>query len=165
MITTYIGKTQGFHGPVAASVTLDEQARVIGVEADFNTHARVGRLAIERMQEKMLAAQSVDVDAVTGVTSSSIAFKQAAKKAVALAQGEISAQEAEDLNFKLAIDGPKVKADFDAEGTPLNTSDIQAYVAANAVDSYRVSYDLVVIGSGGAGLAAAVQAAEEGSQC
>lgn len=161
-MATYIGKTQGFHGPVAASVTLDEQAHVIGIEADFNANARVGRLAIERMQEKMLATQSVEVDAVTGATSSSMAFKQAAKKAVALAQGEISAQEAEDLNFKLAIDGPQVKTGFDAEGTPLNTSDIQAYVDANDVDSYRASYDLVVIGSGGAGLAAAVQGAEEG---
>lgn len=153
----YRAVSQGFHGPITVELELDEQGNLLGVTSEFNPAAKVEKLAIEQMKQKMLTANSVDVDVVTGASSSAASFKQAAKKALALAQNKLSQEDASDAKYKLAKKTGSQPM-FTATGLPVNTSDVQAAIKFSAHKTAARTYDVVIIGSGGAGLAAAVEA-------
>lgn len=157
------GVAQGFHGEVTAHVTL-EGDKVLKVEADYSDTAYVGKLGIERMVEEIHAKQSLEVDTVTGASFSSGALLEAARKAIASYEGEISQEQALDADYKLNA------SDTDAESSASvnpnqvqeNTSITQATVAYTADFAFDESYDVIIAGSGGAGLSAAVEASRAG---
>lgn len=161
----YQGSSNGFHGKVTATVTL-EDGIVKDVVSEHSPTAYVGSLGIERVIENMKQAQTVEVDAVSGATFSTTAFLTAAKKAVAVAENKLTPAEALDVTVSLNQDDVHVdavsSASIAAGAEPENTSVARQPVVYHEDLTFDQTYDVVIAGSGGAGLAAAVEAARSG---
>lgn len=78
---------QGFGGEVRVTVSV-QNGKIISVTATGeNETPGVGSRAIEQLPKMILAAQSADIDALSGCTVSSNAVLKAAKEAIAAASG------------------------------------------------------------------------------
>lgn len=79
---TYTAAAKGFGGDIVVTITTDE-ASILTIEAagEFETPG-IGTKAIDELPKAMIAAQTVEVDAVAGATISSDAVKNAAGAAV-----------------------------------------------------------------------------------
>lgn len=130
---TYQAQSYGNNGYLNVEVTVsDDKITSIKVPGHTETHL-MGGVAIESMAADMIEHQSVNVDAVSGATVTSGAFKRAVMEAL-----------------------EKSGVDMAALQTPVP-------VKIQKLDGTQTeSYDLVIVGAGGAGLAAAVTAAEAG---
>lgn len=130
---TYTGTAEGYNGPVTLSVTFSED----GIEdievTDQKETDHVGTVAYDILKEDAIKANGSGIDVVGGATFTSKAYKDALANA---------AQEA--------------KAS-DLDGFKANTV---AHEAQEAIDE---TYDVVVVGAGGAGMGAAAQAAQNGN--
>ncbi|WP_017470723.1 flavocytochrome c [Amphibacillus jilinensis] len=130
---TYEGVSTGHGGEVVAVVTLTEdKIESIDISADGETGS-IGDGAINQLVNDMLNSQSLAVDVVSGASESSEAIIEAVTNAMKEADADIDALL--DPDNKLTVD-------------------------AVQVDDFSV--DVVVVGSGGAGMAAAVEASEAG---
>ncbi|MDO4619829.1 MAG: flavocytochrome c [Lachnospiraceae bacterium] len=132
---TYTSTTQGFGGDIIAEVTIENGVMTdVKVTGDSET-PELGAVAVAELPEKMLAAQSVEVDGMSGATISSNAIKLAVASALAEAgvEMEVSAESAASL----------------AEQTAEKTEE-------------TLDVDIVVIGAGGAGMTAAITAKQAG---
>ena len=130
---TYTGKGKGYGGQLQARVTFSETGITnISVGQQRET-AHVGDVAFQILPQKIIAANGLGVDAVSGATMSSFGLKEAVLDA---------ADQAGVTNRKAFIDN-SVKAEA---GAPIEDT-----------------WDVVIIGGGGAGLCAAAQAAQDGS--
>jgi fumarate reductase flavoprotein subunit len=130
---TYTGSGKGYGGQVQARVTFSETGITdirIGQQRET---AHVGDVALQTLPARIIAANGLNVDAVSGATMSSFGLKEAVLDA---------ADQAGVTNRKAFIDNTvNVKA-----GAPIDDT-----------------WDVVIIGGGGAGLCAAAQAAQDGS--
>ena len=80
---TYSASEQGFGGPVTVTITTsDSEITDVKVEGADET-AGIGAAALEPLQEAILAAQSDEIDGVSGATITSDAVKKAAAAAIA----------------------------------------------------------------------------------
>jgi len=130
---TYTGTADGYNGPVEVSVTFDETS-VTDIEITESAETEhVGTPAFDIMIPEIIEANGTGVDSVSGATFSSRALKTAVNAA---------AEEAE-------------VSDLDAFTS--NTIEIEAG------DPIEGTWDVVVVGAGGAGIAAAAQAAQDGN--
>lgn len=88
---TYVGEAQGMKAPVKVAVTLNDGAieKVEVLESGDTTG--VGEYAYEVLPARVVEAQSIAVDAVSGATVSSAAFRLACRNALSQAGGDISA--------------------------------------------------------------------------
>ncbi|CAJ1229947.1 FAD-dependent oxidoreductase [Lactiplantibacillus xiangfangensis] len=165
MTKKFIGAVQGFHGVITATVTVDDHNKLIDVTTDTPA-GTVGALGIQQMQQKMKAVNNADVDAVSGASVSSNSFKNAVKKALAVSSGRLTAEEATDLTVdapdQLETTDATTGASANPEETPSNPSPVIPAVAYQPDLTFDASYDVVVVGAGGAGLAAAAEAARSG---
>ena len=130
---TYTGSGKGYGGQVQARVTFSETGITEIRVGQQRETAHVGDVALQTLPDKIIAANGLGVDAVSGATMSSFGLKEAVLDA---------ADQAGVTNRKAFID---------------NT--IKAQAGAPIEDTW----DIVVIGGGGAGLCAAAQAAQDGS--
>lgn len=129
---TYSGSAKGMNGDVVLEVVLSEkEIESINVKEQQET-AGLGDAAVDKMIEKIIQAQSVKVDAVTGATISSNAVIEAVTNA---------------LN-EAGVDASKLEPKAEIKDTALEDTDA----------------DIVVIGAGGAGLSAAIEAADKGAE-
>lgn len=128
---TYTASAPGKKGPVTVEVRMSESA-IESVEiVEFEDTERISAPARERVPQQIVELQSLNVDAVTGATLTSMAIIESVADCVNQANGDASA-------LKKAASPEKSD----------ETKEIQA--------------DLVVCGAGGAGMAAAVAAAQQG---
>jgi fumarate reductase flavoprotein subunit len=128
----YSIEAQGHNGPVKVEVTFSPTA-ITGVKiVSSNDTPGVSDAAVEQMPGRILAAQSSEVDSVSGATDTSAAIKDAVEQAIV--QASISA------------------AAVKAANTAPTSSDLKS----------EYDCDIVVIGAGGAGLAATVAGVEAG---
>ena len=131
---TYEAEAEGRNGAVKVAVTVSETA-IESVEVVAHSEtAGIADPALERIPAAIVEGQTLAVDAVATATITSNAILSAAEKALAAAGAD--------------IDALKVKAE--AEAVPGETVELTA--------------DVVVIGSGGAGVAAAVEACDAGAK-
>ena len=129
---TYTGVGSGYNGSVEMSVTFSDTA-VTAIEVGANKETQyVGDVAFEPMIADILAANGTGVDAVSGATFTSAAIRSAVNDA---------AQQAGCTN----LDAFKANK-----------------VVHEAQDPIEETYDVVIVGAGGAGIAAAAQAAQDG---
>ena len=130
---TYEGTGKGYGGDIKVSVTVDETS-ITDIEVVEQTETEgVGGAALPILVDKVLSAQSVNIDGVSGATYTSDGFLTAVREAIT-ASG----------------------ADPDALGQGQTGGD-------EAKETVTMSTDVVVVGAGGAGLAAALTAAQNGA--
>ncbi len=130
---TYTGTASGYNGDVELSVTFSDTA-VTAIEVGKNAEtAHVGDVAFEPVIADIRAANGTGVDAVSGATFTSNAVRNAVNNA---------AEQAGCTN----LDAFKANA-----------------VEHTAQDPIEETYDVVIVGAGGAGIAAAAQAAQDGN--
>ncbi len=129
---TYEASARGLNGMVNVVVTFTEDAIAsIEVKDDHIETPGVGDVAVEKIPADIIAAQSIGVDTITGVTMTSRAIINAVKDAATQAGGDIDA--------------------------------LSVAPAKEAAKDEELSADVVIVGGGGAGLAAAVSANLEGA--
>lgn len=130
---TYTGTGEGYNGPINLEVTFTED----GIESiDYSDNVEtnhIGTPAFDYLVEDAIAANGSGIDSVSGATFTSVGFKDA-----------------------LADAAEQAKAS-DLDGFKSNT-----YVH-EAEDPIEETFDVVVVGAGGAGMGAAVQAAQNGN--
>ena len=130
---TYTGKASGYNGEVELAVTFSDTA-VTAVELVSSKETQyVGDVAFEPMFADIVEANGSGVDTVSGATFTSAAIRNAVNDA---------AEQAGCTNMDA----------FKAAGA--------AHEPQAAIEE---TYDVVVIGAGGAGIAAAAQAAQDGN--
>lgn len=127
---TYTGIGNGYHGQVPVTVTLTG-GRITEITVGENQETPgVADLIIEQQPQRIMEAQSWNVDAVTGATFTANAIKQGVRNALAQA-------------------GAK-------EGMFDSVPEIEQY-------DQEYTTDIVVVGAGIAGMAAAIEAKEAGA--
>ena len=86
---TYQASAQGYHGGIVLNVTVDAD-RITGIEVVEQSETEgVGAAALPMLVEAVLAKQTIAVDAVTGATTTSDAFKAAMKDALMQAGADL----------------------------------------------------------------------------
>ena len=227
---SYTGEGQGFGGTVSVTITTDKDKITEVVVAGENETPAIGGAQLETLKDQILAAQSAEIDGVSGATLTSGGVKEAAAAAIAAAKGE-GAEDGGELTYKAGTytgtaegyNGPveldvtfsdkaitdiqiKTSGETAHVGTPavdilfpdaiaangsgidsvsgatftsraikdaLNDAATQAEATnmnafkKNTVDhpaqaDIDLTYDVVVIGAGGAGMGTAAQAAQNG---
>lgn len=125
---TYTGEANGLSGPIKVEVTVDEN-KILEVKVlEHNESPGISDNAIKNIPDSIVKYQSLNVDTVSGATYSSNGILDAVKNAL--------------VNSGANIDELMKKVDMSSEpGETINKS-----------------ADVVIIGGGGAGLAAAVSA-------
>ena len=131
-----IGSGTGFGGQLDVAITLDKDKITDIVVQNHNETAYIGGRAFPLLKEKIIAAQSPEVDNISGASFTSYAYKTAVAKAM-----EAAGLQAYKINF--------------------NTKSPNSIILTNGPD---VEVDILVIGGGGAGLSAAISATEAGSK-
>ena len=130
---TYTGKASGYNGEVELAVTFSDTA-VTAVELVSSKETQyVGDVAFEPMFADVVEANGTGVDTVSGATFTSAAIRNAVNDA---------AEQAGCTNMD-AFKSNKVVREAQA---PIEET-----------------YDVVIVGAGGAGIAAAAQAAQDGN--
>ncbi|MDD3409819.1 MAG: FAD-dependent oxidoreductase [Eubacteriales bacterium] len=130
---TYTGTAQGYNGPVSLSVTFSDAAVTAIEVGEQKETAYVGNLAFDPMIADIIAANGTGVDGVSGATFSSAAVRGAVNDA---------AEQAGCTNI-----------------SAFKTNKVEVTAQAPIEETY----DVVIVGAGGAGIAAAAQAAQDGS--
>ena len=130
------GSGIGFGGPLDLAITLDNDKITDIIVQNHNETAYVGGRAFPLLKEKIIAAQSPEVDNISGASFTSYAYKTAVAKAM-----EAAGLQAYKVNF--------------------NTKNPNPITLTNGPD---VVVDVLIIGGGGAGLSAAISAADLGSK-
>ena len=132
---TGVGDSEiGGKGAIEVSVTVDENGVVTDIQVTKNGDtAGIADATVEAMPGRIMAAQSANVDGVSGATMTSEAIKMAVLDAVTAAG--------------------------------LDTVKWSTYAATEAAKADDATYntDIVIIGAGGAGMTAALTAAEKGA--
>ena len=128
----FTGTAKGMGGDVTVTLTLTD-SKITGCTAEGVDETQgIGTLALDQLPGQIAETGSIAVDGVTGATITSDAIKEAA--AAALTAAGLNPDD-----FKTAVENNGEKAE----------------------DS-TVDADIVIVGAGGAGMTAAIPAAEEG---
>ena len=129
----YTATADGYNGPMTVKVTYSDAA-IEAIEVVESVETdHVGTVAFDIMIPEMLEANGSGVDGVSGATFSTRALRTAVND---------TAEQAACTN----LDAFKA-----------------AKIAHEAGDPVELEYDVVVVGAGGAGMAAAAQAAQDGN--
>lgn len=130
---TYIGESVGFGGAMEVSVTVDGD-RILSVDITKSSETEgIGSIAVSQLPEKIVSAQSLAVDAVSGCTLSSNAIIAAVENALS---GAVS---------DTAVLYRVIESDLGAN---------QEVIVKNA--------DMIIVGAGISGMSAAITAAQNG---
>ena len=130
---TGTGTAQGINGDVVVEVVATPDEILSVTVTEQNETDGIGSVAAETLPEEIVQAQSIQVDDVTGATVTSTAIKDAVKLAL------------EDAGIDPAV------FDVAVEETESAPAEDETYEA-----------DIVIVGAGGAGMTAAIEAADAG---
>ena len=129
---TYTGSSKGFGGDVNVTVTVSEN-EIMRVQIEGDHETEnIGSFAVSMLGDRIMAEQTPNVDVITGATVSSGAILRALKDALTQAGADLA-------SLPTAQD---------------TGSGIKTFETMNV--------DIVVIGAGGAGMTAAIKAAQAG---
>ncbi|MDF2519733.1 MAG: flavocytochrome c [Clostridia bacterium] len=125
----FTGESKGKNGPIKVEVKI-ENAEIKDIKIVENHESDFTKNIFEQLPKSMIAANTADVDVISGATLTSNAIIEAVKDAIKKSGITLAAKNASQ-------DGNKVE---------------------------DTSTDIVIIGSGGAGLTAAIEAATAGAK-
>ena len=133
---TGTGTAQGIDGDVTVEVTATPD-EIISIEVTTaNETPGIGSVVIDEMPGQMVESQNIEVDNVSGATVTSTALKDAVKAAL------------EDAGIDASA----------FEGAAESTTE----AAAEPAEDQVIDTDVVVVGAGGAGMTAAIEAKDAG---
>ena len=128
----FTGTAKGFGGDVNVTLTLTD-SKITGCTAEGKDETQgVGSMAIDQLPGTIAESGSIAVDGVSGATITSDAIKEAAAAA-------LTAAGLNPADFQTAVENSGEKA-----------------------ENSTVDADVVIVGAGGAGMTAAITAANEG---
>ncbi|MCI5774489.1 MAG: flavocytochrome c [Erysipelotrichaceae bacterium] len=131
---TYTGTGQGHNSKINVEVTVSNGTLdTVSVVGEEETNG-IGDIAINMIVDKMNESKSTNIDTISSATISSLGIKNAVKNALE--------QAGADENYFASE--PQI-----------------SFEKANYEDKYE--YDVVIVGAGGAGLSAAIEAANAGA--
>lgn len=130
----YSGEGQGFGGPLTVEVEVDETSIVSITVTENQETEGIGSNAVEKLPGRIVEAQSLAVDVISGCTFSSNAILEAVKNALVEAGGDMEALTAKPAQTETPGKG----------------------------EQKELTADLVIVGAGGAGMTAALKANEQG---
>ncbi len=129
---TFEGTAKGFGGDVTVKVTL-ENSVITAVEAvGAEETDGIGSVALEKLPDQIVAANSVNVDVISTATFTSNGILEAVKAALVAAG--------------------------------LNPDDYMTKAEAAKAEDATYDADIVIVGAGGAGMTAAITAADAGAK-
>ena len=85
---TYTGTSRGYAGDVTVTVTVDETSITAVTSEGPDETASLGGAALPVLDEEVLAAQSAEIDIVSGASMTSNGYIAALEQALAEARGE-----------------------------------------------------------------------------
>ena len=130
---TYVGESGGRNGVVKVEVEFSEDAILSARVVEHSETAGISDAPIAQLPEELVANQSLDLDVVAGATLTSNAILEAMASAAEQAGADVEALKAVSV----------VKSESD--------------------QAQQMSADVVIVGAGGAGLAAALSAVDNGA--
>ena len=129
---TYTSTATGFGGDVTVTVKVSEkEIEEVNIEGEHETE-NIGTFAVDMLDDQILAAQSPNIDALTGATVTSNAILGALKKDLTEAGADLEA-------FPKAEDKSDIRKTYE-----------------------ELETDIVIVGAGGAGMTAAINAVQAG---
>lgn len=132
---TYTGEANGINGPIKVEVVVKDGALSDIQLLEHTETSGLGDSAMNQILPTMVENQTTNVEAIAGATRSSEGLKQAVRNAL--------------------MEAGATEAYFNQETSVSCKQD-------TLEDSY--TYDVVIVGAGGAGLSAAVEAAQAGAK-
>ncbi len=139
---------QGFEGPITVEVVADANEIYSITVTDHNETIGLGAEAVQWLPPAMVESQKIDVDVYSGATTTSEALKEAVREAL----------EAEGID-PAVFDGTGNAAGQDAQEQS-ETATEEAEISENQ----ELEADIVIVGAGGAGMTAAIEAADAGKR-
>ena len=131
---TYTGIAKGFGGDITTTIVVSK-TDIESVKIEGpNETPNIGGAAIPKLKTQIMKLQSADFDIISGATITSEAVRNSLKKAMAAAKGE--------------------KVELDTTISSTSTSE----------NGEEQKADIVVIGAGGAGMTAALEAMQKGAK-
>ena len=130
---TYTATVTGHNGPLTVTMTFTED-KITDLKADNIESPGIGTAAIEILTKEILGNQSLACDAVSGATVTSGAFLAAVRECIKQTGITASVLEAREIAYPAKSDKP-----------------------------IEMEADVIIIGAGGAGFAAATEALENGA--
>ena len=130
---TYTATVTGHNGPLTVTMTFSEK-EILSLKTDNVESPGIGISAIEILTGEILSNQSLACDAVSGATVTSGAFMAAVRECVKQTGVTLSVLEARKIAYPEKKDAP-----------------------------VEMAADVVIVGAGGAGFAAATEALENGA--
>lgn len=130
------GAAQGFHSLLTSNVTLKD-GKIIKVAVDGVQPYTVGSYAIPTMINRIEKAGNTDVDVVTSASVSTSAVVNGVNKALEVAQGKLTADDAVNPKVK-----PSKKPNYPVYAKVNNNK----YIASQV--QFDDTYDVIVVGSG-----------------
>lgn len=159
-MTQYSTEAKGFHGVIKAVVDINKNNGEINqIWAENVTPNTVGAAGIDNWLKEANNQKSVEVDAISGASISTGALRKAAIEAVQKS-GAIAIKNSMDTVSGASQADSHTKEKDSGVRKPANYPLIKEKMFDYDVDDYAGEYDLIVVGSGGAGLSAAATAAE-----
>ncbi|MCC8101786.1 MAG: FAD-binding protein [Clostridiales bacterium] len=161
---TYTASATGM-GTVTVTITFDETSITDVVVDVSNETENIGQLYGETLQEALLAAQSADIDGVSGATLTSDAVKEAAANCIAQAMG-VAVESADEAD----TDSSDPYIGTDEEGNTVYYSMRRSWVGEAPTFSEseiagEYSADVIIIGANYSGANCFRMACEQGATC
>lgn len=157
LMTQYSAEEKGFHGNIKAVVDIDEnKGKIKSIWAENVAPNTVGAAGIDTWIKQANKEKSVEIDAISGASISTGALRKAAIEAV---------NKSDSVKSNTDVDAISGASQSDSHNEDNGIPKVANYpLIDHPVDEYDVDisdeYDVIVVGSGGAGLAAAATAAE-----
>ena len=154
---TYSASATGME-TVTVTATFDANS-IVDVVLDVSGETpSIGQVAKDELIAQVLAAQSADIDGVSGATITSTAVKTALKNCIAQARGE--AVNSGSVKPQVESSSAFVLKDITADDINASTVELEPITSF----AKEVDVDVVVAGAGASGVIAAVKAADMGAK-